>query len=288
MFTLWIRVNTVQQFGRDYQLIIGNDKESIVIDQLTMTYDIMKTITADPNAAVFTVTNLSRSNRNLITDKKYDRILFNAGYQGDLRTLFVGYIDEVENKKDGTDIVTMMTCTDGSKDYREARVATTVVKGATDQEVVKQVLGAMPNTEKGVEEYTKERRLPRGKTLVGNARDILNQVAKNQDADWSIQDGRLVMLPRQNALANDECFVISEDTGMIGSPQKTSDGVEYRCYLNNVLRVGQLFRGESVLTELSGDFKIVKLQMKGGNRGNDNMCILTGQNGQYYAREKAP
>lgn len=276
----------MQQFGRNYQLIIGNDKESIVIERLTMSFDIQKTISSEPNPAVFTLTNLSQSTRNLITDKKYNRLLFNAGYQDDLRTLYIGYIDEVENKKEGTDITTMMTCTDGSKDYREARVAVTVAKGATDQEIVKQVSGAMPNTQKGTEQYTKERKLPRGKTLVGNARDILTQVAKNQDADWSIQDGRLVMLPKKHALANDEGFIISEDTGMIGSPQKVSDGLEVRCYLNNVMRVGQLCRVESMLPEYTGDFKILKLQMKGSNKGNDWMNILTLVNGQFNEVEK--
>lgn len=277
----------MQQFGRSYELIIGNDKESIVIDGLTMSFDIDKTISKEPNPATFTLTNLSQSTRNLITDKKYNRILFNAGYQDDLRTLFVGYIDEVENRKEGTDITTLMTCSDGSKDYRDARVAVTVGKGTTDQEIVKQTLGAMPSTGNGKQEYSKERKLPRGKTLVGNARDVMTQVAKNQDADWSIQDGELLMLPKKNALANNEGFLISEETEMIGSPQKVSDGLEVRCYLNNVMRVGQLCRVESMLAEYTGDFKITKLQMKGSNKGNDWTCVLTLQNGQFYTKEKA-
>lgn len=277
----------MQQFGRSYELIIGNDKESIVIDGLTMSFDIDKTISKEPNPATFTLTNLSQYTRNLITDKKYNRILFNAGYQDDLRTLFVGYIDEVENRKEGTDITTLMTCSDGSKDYRDARVAVTVGKGATDQEIVKQALGAMPSTGKGKQEYNKERKLPRSKTLVGNARDVLTQVAKNQDADWSIQDGELLLLPKKNALANNEGFLISEETGLIGSPQKVSDGLEVRCYLNNVMRVGQLCRVESVLSEYAGDFKITKLQMKGSNKGNDWTCVLTLQNGTFYTKEKA-
>ena len=276
----------MQQFGRSYELIIGNDKESIVIDGLTMSFDIDKTISKEPNPATFTLTNLSQSTRNLITDKKYNRILFNAGYQDDLRTLFVGYIDDVENRKEGTDITTLMTCSDGSKDYRDARVAVTVGKGATDQEIVKQTLGAMPSTGNGKQEYSKERKLPRGKTLVGNARDVMTQVAKNQDADWSIQNGELLLLPKKNALANNEGFLISEETGMIGSPQKVSDGLEVRCYLNNVMRVGQLCRVESMLAEYTGDFKITKLQMKGSNKGNDWTCVLTLQNGTFYTKEK--
>lgn len=270
------------QFGRAYQLIIGNDRESIVIDKLNLEFDITKTITKDPNPAVFALNNLSQSTRNLITDKKYDRIMFNAGYGTDLKTLFVGYISEVENKKEGTEIITIMTCSDGQKDYREARVAVTVAKGATDKEIIKQVTGAMPNTDKGQQSFTKERKLPRGKTLVGNARDVLSGIAKNQDADWSIQDGKLVMLPKTSAFANNEGFLISEDTGMIGSPQKVSDGLEVRCYLNNMMRIGQLCRVESMIKEYLGDFKITKINMKGGIKSNDWMSILTLQNGTFH------
>lgn len=279
-------MTTVTQFGRAYQLIIGNDRESIVIEQLDMEFDITKTITQEPNPAVFTLNNLSQSTRNLITDKKYNRLMFNAGYQDQMRTLFIGYIDEVENKKESTEIITVMTCNDGQKDYRDARVAVTVAKGATDQEIVKQVTGAMPNTEKGQQEFTTERKLPRGKTLVGNARDVLSQVAKNQDADWSIQDNQLVMLPKTHAFANNEGFLISESTGMIGSPQKVSDGLEVRCYLNNMMRVGQLCRIESAIREYSGDFKITKINMKGGIKSNDWLCILTLQNGQFKEVQK--
>jgi len=53
------------------------------------------------------------------------------------------------------------------------------------------------------------------------------------------------------------------------------------------MRVGQLCRVESMLTEYTGDFKITKLQMKGSNKGNDWTCVLTLQNGTFYTKEKA-
>lgn len=271
----------MQQFGRAIQLIIGSDTESIVIEDLTIGFDLTKTITSEPNEASIYVINLNQSTRNLITDKKYNRILLNAGYGDDMRTLFIGYIDEVENKKEAVDITTIMTCSDGSVDYRESRTAITVSKGQTDQEIVKQTLKNMPNTTNGIQEFKTERKLPRGKTMVGNSRDVLKVVANNQDANWSIQDGKLLLLPKTSALANNEGFLISEETGMIGSPQKTSDGLEVRCFLNNVMRVGQLCRVVSIIKEYTGDFKITKIQMKGSNKGNDFTNILTLQNGQF-------
>lgn len=277
----------MQQFGRAIQLIIGSSTESIVIDGgLTIGFDLTKTITSEPNEATISIVNLNQSTRNLITDKKYNRILLNAGYGDDMRTLFVGYIDEVENKKESTDITTTMTCSDGSKDYREARTAVTVTKGQSDKEIVKQVLKDMPSTGEGIQEYKKNQKLPRGKTMVGNSRDILKTVARNQDANWSIQDGKLLMLPKTSALANNEGFLIEEGTGMIGSPQKTSDGLEVRCLLNNIMRVGQLCRVVSKIKEYSGDFKITKIQMKGSNKGSDFTDVLTLQNGQFNEVKK--
>lgn len=272
----------MEQFGRVVQLIIGSATESIVVEGLlTIAFDLTKTITAEPNDATITVSNLNQSTRNLITDKKYNRILLNAGYGDDMRTLFVGYIDEVENRKETVDIITIMTCSDGSQDYRESRTAVTLNKGQTDKDIVNQALKDMPNTNAGIQEFKKEQKLPRGKTMVGNTRDVLKTVAKNQDADWSIQDGKLLLLPKTSALANNEGFLIQEGTGMIGSPQKTSDGLEVRCLLNNVLRVGQLCRIVSKIKEYSGDFKITKLQIRGSNKGPDFLNILTLVNGQF-------
>lgn len=277
----------MQQFGRVVQLVIGSDTESIIITSpLTISFDVTKTITAEPNQAEISVMNLNQSTRNLITDKKYNRILLNVGYGEDVRTLFIGYIDEVENKKESVDITTVMTCSDGSVDYRNSRTAVTVNKGQTDKQVVQQVLKDMPNTESGIQEFTKEQKLPRGKTMVGNSREILAGVAKNQQADWSIQDGKLLLLPKTSALANNEGFLIQEGTGMIGSPQKTSDGLEVRCQLNNVMRVGQLCRISSKIKEYSGDFKIKKIQMKGSNKGQDFTNVLTLVNGQFNEVKK--
>lgn len=277
----------MQQFGRAIQLIIGSSSESIVIDGgLTISFDLTKTITSEPNEATIQVMNLGQSTRNLITEKKYNRILLNAGYGSDLRTLFVGYIDDASNTKEGTEITTTMICSDGSKDYREARIATTISKGQGDKEIIGEVLKTMPNTKAGIQELPKKSKLPRGKTMVGNSRDIMKAVAKNQNANWSIQDGKLLVLPETHALANNEGFVIEEGSGMIGSPQKTSDGLEVRCFLNNVMRVGQLCRVISTFKEYSGDFKITKIQMRGSNKGTDFTNILTLQNGQFYEVKK--
>lgn len=269
-------------YGRYYQLIVGNDKESKIITDLNIDFEITKTLTSEPNPATFTITNLNRSTQALLVDKKYDRVLFNFGYDGEIKTLFIGWIDNAENKKESTETKTILTCSDGQVDYRESRIATTVSKGATDKDIVEQALKTMPNTSQGIVDIQEDRKLPRGKVLVGSTRNILKSVAKNHNADWSIQDGKLLILKNDSALANNEGFLLSEDTGMVGSPMRTSNGIEVRCFLNNVMRVGQLCRIKSVLSEYSGDYKITKLVMKGGTNSNECYSILEVQNGTFH------
>lgn len=273
-------------YGRSIQLLIGNDKESLVITGLKIDFEVTKTITQDPNKASVVVTNMNEKNRNLITSGNYNRIALKVGYGDDLRTLFYGKIDIAENTKTGVDIITRLTCNDGQDDYRNAIMSVSIAKGATDRDILKHATASMSDTSNGSQTLTNERRLPRGKVLHGLTRNVLSSVAKNHDADWSIQDGQLVMLPKSHALANNEGFLISESTGMIGSPHRTNDGLEVMCFLNNMMRIGQLCRVVSALSEYNGDFKIVKMFTKGTNRGNDFTHVLTLQNGKFTEVKK--
>lgn len=270
-----------QSLNREYKITIGGKGESVVIDGLRVTFDIEKTISSDPNPATFQIYNLSPGNRNLISSGEYDRIQFDGGYEGAVLTLFIGWIDTVENRVEGDDRITVLTCGDGQKDYRESRTCITIAKGATDEDVVKEVLKNMPNTGAGIQDIPHKKQLPRGKTLVDDSRKILSKVAKNQNADWSIQDGELLVLPKDKALSNNEGFLISAETGMIGSPRKASEGLEVECYLNNLMKVGQLCRIKSIIAEYSGDYKITKIVMSGDYRSSDWKNILTVEGGEF-------
>lgn len=273
-------------YDRSIQLVIGNSKESLVIENLKIDFEVIKTLTKDPNKASVTITNLSEKNRNLLTSKEYNRIELKVGYGGDLRTLFYGNIDIAENVKSDVDIQTKLTCNDGQDDYRNSVMSVSLAKGATDRDILNHAVASMQNTTSGSQTLVNERRLPRGKVLHGLTRDIISSIAKNHDADWSIQDNQLVVIPKDHALANNEGFLISESTGMIGSPHKTNDGLEVMCFLNNIMRIGQLCRVVSVIKEYNGDFKIVKMLSKGTNRGGDFTHVLSLQNGVFTEVKK--
>src|SRR5699024_6508357 len=115
--------------------------------------------------------------------------------------------------RDDLDFIVELSCGDGYEAYTDAYVNMTLRAGTTDAEILEKSLSVMSGVEKGNITLPKDRRLPRGKTIAGNARDALNKIAKNNAADWSIQDGNLTVLPRNSATDNDG-FVLSQETGL--------------------------------------------------------------------------
>lgn len=272
----------MQQLHRVYKLSIGSDSQSVAIENLRISFEIIKTIEADPNQGTFAICNLSPSNRALITEKKYDRIKFEAGYRdGGLKTLFLGFIDTVENFIEGTDTITNIVAADGAKDYREAVTSKTIAKGSTKKEIVTQILEDMPETDQGAIDIDNEEKSIRAKALFGSCRDVLGKLSTGLDSKWSIQDNELMVLKNDSALANDEGFLLSRETGMIGSPAKNSDGLEVKCYLNNIMKIGQLCAIESQLSEYSGSYKINKITMMGDTHSSEWYSVLIVENGQF-------
>ena len=252
----------MKQFGRQIRLFLGNASESIECSQLRISFEVVKTITSEPNPARIRIMNLNPSHRNEITSGNFDTVILSVGYE-DMRVIYAGDIVHCQDIREGLDTVTELECGDGAQDITFARVNTTLSAGADDRTILTETLKSMGKTHQSVIDLPNARALPRGKVLVGNARDVIEKVSVNNDANWSVQDGGLLVLPQDKALADNEGYVISKDSGMIGSPQRTQDGMKLTCYLNPALVIGSLIRVESILKAYNGDYKITELTHTG-------------------------
>lgn len=81
--------------------------------------------------------------------------------------------------------------------------------------------------------------LPRGKVLWGMGRALMRCEAMNVGATWSIQDGKIQVVPLAGYLPG-EAVVLSALTGLVGIPEQTEQGVKARCLLNPKLQIGGL------------------------------------------------
>lgn len=71
-----------------------------------------------------------------------------------------------------------------------------------------------------------------------------------------------MVLPTDTVLAGD-AVLLSQSSGMIGSPEVTDDGLKITTLLNPALRIGGLVRVDSIIPIYNGDYKITSLQDMG-------------------------
>lgn len=277
----------MRQFGRHYVLQVGNESESIQISNLRVKFSIQHSHDKKPNHAKISVINLNPTHRNLITNRQYNKIALSVGYGSvdDCRLIYAGQISKPHNERRGLDFYTVMECDDGATAYRTAFMNVTLAAGSTHSDVLNQCIETMGDVQPGVVGVDGDVTLSRGRTCYGMTRHILSQVAGHHNADWSIQNGSLMMLTTEYCLP-DDAVVLSQSSGMIGSPQVTDNGIEVSCLLNPALQVGGLIRIDSILDEYDGDYKIVALDISGDTHSNEWTCKVTAVNGKFKKAKK--
>ena len=269
----------MKQFGRQWKLDVSNDGETLSIEQLRVAFEIDKTINEKPNPAKIQIWNLNRNHINQILSQEYKKVALFVGYN-ELRQIYSGDITKVRIQREGLDFILTLECSDGHVAYTQSRAKTTLKAGATDKQIVEEIQKTMPKIQAGAIDIPNKRQLPRGRVLNGDSREVLNRVARNNNADWSIQDGSLVFLPKDKVLS-DDAVLISQETGMINAPEQTDDGLEITCLLNPALQIGGLIKLESIIEYFNGEYKVVKLAHSGDSIGGDWYSKMTVVGGKF-------
>lgn len=261
-------------------MTVGNNNQAIqiVYDERSkqtpnIAVNIKKSNKPEPNIASISIDNLSENIRNRISSKEFNLVKVDVGWYGEeLKTIFVGSIDKSEHirSSETATTTTNLECGDGSIQYSESYSKKTLQKGMTDNQIVQEIIKDMPEITKGAMQFPKDRVLPRGKTLLGNSRDELTIIANRNGCDWSIQDGQLVFVPKDKVLPDSYGYLLSQETGMVGSPQKQGDGgLSVQSFLNTSIYINSLVRVKSIINDYNGDYKVTSLEFRLSTRGQD-------------------
>lgn len=224
------------QWNRFVEVVVGNsaDGTGIVVRDLRIRFEITKTIGSNPNVANIKIFNLSPANEAKIKGE-FDEILINAGYVGSSVLIFAGNIKHTFGYLEGNDRIMEIDAADGDDDFRNTVVNSTLAAGTTISQTIDHLVSKFKKTTAGHIIIKDQKRL-RGKVMSGPARKYFDEIAKQCDAAWSIQDGRLDMVPVQSTLPT-EAIVIRADTGMIEAPEIDNKGIKVKCLLNGKIRV---------------------------------------------------
>jgi hypothetical protein len=231
-----------KQYGRKVSILVGRSGGAATeLSELRCVFKISRGDLQTPNSARVRVYNVSENTKQRI-EKEFTRIVVQGGYEGNFGILFDGSIKQVRRGRESqTDTYLDITAADGDSAYNFAVVNTTLAAGSTPADHVAAACTAM-NPYGVTQGYTLElpkNPLPRGKVMFGMARDFMRWTARTQQAVWSIQDGKAILVPETSYMPGD-IPVITAETGMVGMPVQSQNGITIKMLLNPSVRIGRL------------------------------------------------
>lgn len=284
-------MQSTRQYKRHAQVIVGKGGKGLLIEKLRIVFEVVKDHQCAPNSANIKIYNLNDFNQAAIREQ-YEDIILNVGYEGSEAVLFRGNIRHVYRYREKNDWIVEIDCGDGDRDFVGAIVNETVAAGVTDDQLVDRIVSGFSYTKRGVTTGLGNTRRLRGKVVSGNARDVLSDVARQHNSNWSIQDGRLQIITADGVLPN-QAILVNADTGMLNAPQQDDKGIKVDTLLNPLYQVNGRIKldnnnikrkkaavdsnGQKQEKEVKvparldpdGIYKLYKITHKGDTRGTD-------------------
>lgn len=271
---------SVEQYGRKVSLIVGNDNDAIELSDFKINFIVKRGDFQTPNSLDAKIYNLNDETVNRIQGE-FTRVVLQAGYEGNFGLIFDGTIKQARpGRESQTDTYIAITAADGDHAYNFATLSLSLAAGATPTDAVQAMLQAMASSgiSQGYMPELSQNGSVRGRVFYGMCRDEMREFAKNNNCTWSIQDGKLTLIPL-TAYIPGEVPIISADTGLIGIPEQTQNGIRMRVLLNPSLKIGQKIKlDNSAINQLRYGLDI----RSQASQANTSLFIKTNADGEYY------
>lgn len=214
--------------------------------RLALRFNVSQTKESKPNQSSLTIFNLSETSRNKIITEGVNVEIY-AGYE-DLLTIGSGSIQNVNNVKNRTDWETTISFGDGQKNYQQSKFSKSYTGGNDIKNIITDVAESFGLSIKNeVKKLTGK--IDKGLTLDGLSKDVLDELAKQNDIKWSIQDAVLQLVDIGNPILK-TAIVISSATGLLGHPIITERGVDIKTQLNPEIRPNKLISVEDSTSKI--------------------------------------
>jgi hypothetical protein len=279
---------TDRLYLRKCSLVVGGDGTGLELGELRISFSTQHADFETPNRADIRIYNLSEETARRV-QKEFTSVVLQAGYEGNFGLVFGGSVRQVRRGREaGTDTYLDILASDGDRAYNYAVVNATLAAGATVRDQADVALGSLADhgVVTGHIPDLGGEALPRGKVMYGMARKYMRDAAETSNTTWSIQNGAAQMIPVQG-YGPGEAISLTAQTGLIGQPEQTNEGIRVRALLNPRFRVGGRIKldNASILrfkTELragafdkaprlddDGLYRILAIDFKGDTRGPD-------------------
>ena len=203
------------------------------VSGLRTSFRITMTTDGKPDTAVISIWNLNAETRALWQAPKTTYpVLLRAGFGEDTSDIFLGDSRLISSVLRGTDGVTTITCGDGEQAVKRSQIQHTLGKGSRLQDAVLKLLDELTGVD--VKEAKSKVRngnfrgglqtLFKAKTLSGPVFEELTTLLKGYNFDHVIQGGVLRLVEKTGTIDLPQVPLVSEKTGLIGSPEAGEKG----------------------------------------------------------------
>lgn len=152
--------------------------------------------------------------------------------------------------KQGPEWVLHIEAQDGQRQWKAGRISVAYSTDTTSDQVFDALADAL-GVARGSIRFPSDYRLSQGAVLVGNARDMMDDLCRSLGATWSIIDGALTVYPVDGD-TGETAIVFSEANGNLITAKKTLEGCEIVGLLEPAMRPGRLAQVEGA--QVSGLF----------------------------------
>ena len=259
-------------FLRNYRLKIGRSTGSRVYemrpdetspdqDGLRLTFQVTHFAGGAFSVAEITIYNVSRyASRQMLGDGstgKYEFISLEAGYDGLFGSIFVGQITNVQiHLEDGGSTRGIrFFCKSSAKERDQNLINLTLAPETDPVQIIEECASVFGAEIQVYGDFSGLKRRSRGTVLQGSPTSCMNELGETFAFDWMVENGAIKIIKRDFALDN-QVYVISSGTGMIGSPVVSDTEVGIRYTLNPKIKLGDTIKLESMAPrfEFSGAF----------------------------------
>lgn len=238
---------------------------SNVIEDLRVQFEVEKTNESNPNTATIKIYNLSESTRSGL-EAPDQKVSLEVGYRDISEVVFRGDVTKAVHDREGdVDIITTLECGDGDNNFRNSRITRGFPPGTSAIQVIEALIQST-GLSRGAVVGVPQKTYPHGVSLYGPARHYLDDFCKANNLEWSIQNEAIQILPKFLGVPGAP-IVVSVDTGLVGKPNKTDKGVEFKMLMNPSLAPGKFVVLQSLF--ITGTYKIRKVKFAGDNQQGD-------------------
>lgn len=245
-------------------------------------FDVEKDIGAKPNTASLQVWNLNEDHRLALSAKvakkgSFPRVRIEAGYTDGTSRIFEGDVRHLWHERtQGGDIITHCETGDGERQVSRSRIFRSWSPGTPVEQVVKDVAAELGIGQGNINAAVAGAVLTgwgptytQGTSVAGKTVDVLNKVTRSVGLEWSIQDGVLQLLGDGRSL-DGTAVLVSEETGLIGTPAIDHTGKNAGQLLFKTLMIPDVFPGRKVKVvsaDVTGFYRIERAKYSGATSG---------------------